>query len=68
MSEHHWIPGRVLTDEEEFHVFDFNHFSLAVILSLSTSIRGNFLSRSGYFFLSDGNKRAENVKKREKNG
>ena len=68
MGEHHWIPGRVLTDEEEFYVFDFNYFSLAVILSLSTPIRGNFLSRAGYFFLRYGNERAENAKKREKNG
>jgi hypothetical protein len=55
----------VLTDEDKKYDFTINNFSLAVILSLSTSVRGNFFSSAGYYLPLFGYKRVENAEKRE---
>ena len=65
MSIHHSVPKAVLTDENKLYVFIFTNNSMAIILSLSTSIRGNFLFCTGYFLLIHRNERIENAKKRE---
>ena len=59
-------PGAGVEYEDKLYVFVFNHFGMAIILSLSTPIRGNFLLSIGYFFLFKGYERAENDKKRGK--
>lgn len=52
--------------EDKLYVIVFYHYCLAVILSLSTPIRGNFLSSIIYLLLFKGYERVENGKKRGK--
>jgi hypothetical protein len=59
-------PGAGVDYEDKLYVFVFYNICLAVILSLSTPIRGNFLSSIGYLLLFKGNERAKNDKKRGK--
>ena len=58
-------PGAVLTDENKLYVFIFTNNSMAIILPLSTSVRGNFLFSTGYFLPFHRNERIEGAKKRE---
>jgi hypothetical protein len=55
----------VLTDEEKLYDFTIINFSLAVILSLSTPIRGDFLSSTGYDLSFFGDERVKNAEKRK---
>jgi hypothetical protein len=55
----------VLTDENKLYDFIINNFSLAVILSLSTSIRGDFLFSAGYYLPLFGVARVKIVEKGE---
>jgi hypothetical protein len=55
----------VLTDEDKTYDFTITNFSLAIILSLSTSIRGNFLSSPGDSLLFFSDERVENAENRE---
>jgi hypothetical protein len=60
------IPGAGVDHEDKLYVFVFNHFGMAIILSLSTPIRCNFLSSISYLLLFKGYERVENDKKRGK--
>ena len=60
------ISGAGGDHEDKLYLFVFNHCSMAIILSLSTPIRGNFLSSISSLLLFQGNERAENDKKRGK--
>ena len=64
MGKQQWILRAGALDENKLHVFIFNNFSLALILSLSTSTRGDFLSCAGYLLSNQGNEGVENAKKR----
>lgn len=55
----------MLTDEKKLYDFTIINFSLAVILSLSTPIRGNILPSTGYDLPFFGDERVKNAEKRE---
>jgi hypothetical protein len=65
MGIHQWFPRRVLTDENKLYDFIINNLSLAAILSLSTSIRGDFLSSTGYSLSFFGDERVKIAEKRK---
>jgi hypothetical protein len=65
MGIHQWFPRRVLTDENKLYDFIINNLSLAAILSLSTSIRGDFLSNTGYSLSFFGDERIKIAEKRK---
>jgi hypothetical protein len=60
------IPGAGVDHEDKLYVFVFNYYGLAIILSLSTPVRGNFLPSISNLLLFKGHERTENDKKRGK--
>lgn len=52
-------PGAGVTVEDKKYVFIFTNSSLAVILSLPTPIRSDFLSGPGHFLSSKGDTRVK---------
>jgi hypothetical protein len=54
-------PGAGVTVEDKEYIFIFTTSGLAVILSLSTPIRGDFLSGTSHFLSSKSVERVKNA-------